>query len=420
MNSNLNFTENEILQYALSHDMLDLSNVVAKIEMNQREMILANHKHNIWEGSDGNWRTYLPNGNGRKLVKRKERVGVEEAIITHYRNTATGEKAVTTFKLCYDRMLETHSLSFTSPNTIFKYESDYKRFFKDTAFESMDIADINEETIRGFVLKKVKALKLPKKSCRDLCGYIRNTLKSARINRIISDNPFDYIEVKDFYPHCTERLKTPDERTVSDEEMALLYKKFQEDYLKRPAYIPTLAVEFASLTGFRVGEIAALKWEDISDDCITVSKAEKYSRVTGLHTIGDTKNRRTRIFPLTDEIRDLLMRIRETEERYGYLTEFVFSDENGRIFATKISDCAKVKSRQAGVPIKTIHSYRRTVSSKLKCNGVPSTVVSAMMGHSEQVNEHYYTYDVSDLQTKFSYVQTVTKALPKVITSNQK
>lgn len=200
----------------------------------------------------------------------------------------------------------------------------------------------------------------------------------------------------------------------------MLYERFQEDYLKRPAYIPTLAVEFASLTGFRIGEIAALKWEDISDDCITVSKAENYSRVTGQHTIGDAKNRRTRTFPLTDEIRDLLKRIRETEERYGYLTEFVFSDENGRIVATKISDCAKAKSRQAGIPIKTIHSYRRTVSSKLKCNGVPSTVVSAMMGHSEQVNEHYYTYDVSDLQTKSVYVQAITKSLPKVITSNQR
>lgn len=414
--TNLTDKDLKLLQSAPSHVKLVLSNVAAEIEkeMTQREAILTKHVYKITQGKDGNWRTYLPLADGRKQVKRKDRPDVEDVVIAHYKEFREDSALATiTFKDCYEKMIETHSLSFTSPNTIYKYESDYKRFFNDTAFESMDIADINEETIRGFILNTVKTLKLPKKSCRDLCGYIRNTLKSARINRLISENPFEYIEVKYFYPHCTEKVRTSNERTISNEEMTLLYERFQEDYIKRPTYMPTYAVEFASLTGMRVGEIAVLRWSEISDDTITIRHSEKFNRTTGERTIGDTKNHQIRYFPLTEEIKALLKRIKETEWKYGFISEFVFSDENGRVFSSKIADCAKVKSKQAGIPTKTIHSFRRTLSSKLKCNGVPSTVVGAIMGHSEQVNEQYYTYDVSDIKTKARYVQAVTTNIVK-------
>ena len=414
----MDFSTTELLQFALKSGSIDLSKVADELAMKQRTKILGQHKYAIKEGRDGRWYTYVPDKEkGRRQIRKPSEDALKEALVKFYQQIEEEQQRLErglTFQDCYNKMFETHCLSFTSDNTICKYQSDYRRFFEGTDFEVMGISDINEEIIRAFVLKTVKAFRLPKKSCRTLCGYIRNTLKSARINRVIADNPFDYIEVKDFYPQCTETIKTPEERTISDAEMALLYERFHEDYLKRPTYIPTLAVEFASLTGFRVGELAVLKWEDISDDCIIVSKSEKFSRITGLRTVGETKTRHTRTFPLTDEIKDLLKRIWKTEEKYGYLTEFVFSDENGRIFASKISDCAKVKSRQAGIPTKTIHSYRRTISSKLKCNGVPSTIVSAMMGHSEQVNEQYYTYDVSDMQTKKKYMQSVTNAVKKI------
>lgn len=40
----------------------------------------------------------------------------------------------------------------------------------------------------------------------------------------------------------------------------------QSDYKNKPSYIPTYAVEFASLTGMRVSEISALTWDCITDN----------------------------------------------------------------------------------------------------------------------------------------------------------
>lgn len=74
--------------------------------------------------------------------------------------------------------------------------------------------------------------------------------------------------------------------------MIKLYHQFSADYAKHPQCIPTYAVEFATLTGFRVSEIAALRWDSITDDYILVDKSEKYNRIEKEYYIGSTKNQK--------------------------------------------------------------------------------------------------------------------------------
>lgn len=91
----------------------------------------------------------------------------------------------------------------------------------------------------------------------------------------------------------------------------------------------------------------------------------------------------------------------------GALCEWVFADENGRIHAPIISSCSKNKCRQIGIIEKGIHAYRRIVNSKMRCNGVSVTVAAALLGHTEEVNENYYTFDVSSLAEKTKIVATI-------------
>ena len=44
-----------------------------------------------------------------------------------------------------------------------------------------------------------------------------------------------------------------------------------------------------------------------------------------------------------------------------------------------------------------------------KCNGVSTTVVASLLGHTEEVNEQYYTYDITEMQDKRIMVGMVTK-----------
>lgn len=407
-----NYMNDELLKYAVENGMIDLSYVQEQIEMKKRKELLEKHPYKIWEGNDGKWRTYLPDdskNDGRRMIKRTTEDAVNRVIMDYYKSRE--EEQIVTFKYAYDRWLEMHSAAFTSDNTLIKYRTDYERFFKGRDMENMDINLFNEENLEQFIISLCKELKLAPKACKTLCGYMRNTFKSAKIHKDIEYNPFDNLETKHFYQYCVKKVKTPEQRTISNKEFKLLYEQFYLDYQKQPNYIPTYAVEFASLTGFRVGEISALMWTDVKDGMIVVNKSEKYNRDTKEYWIGPTKNGKERYMPLTDEIVKLLVRLQKVQKEYKYESEFIFSNENGRIHAPVISSCAKNKCKQIGIPYKSIHAYRRTFSSKLKCNGVSSTVVASLMGHTEEVNEQYYTYDITEMQDKQTMVSMVTKEI---------
>lgn len=43
----------------------------------------------------------------------------------------------------------------------------------------------------------------------------------------------------------------------------------------------------------------------------------------------------------------------------------------------------------------------------MRCDGVSATVAAALLGHTEEVNENYYTFDVSDLAEKTKIISQV-------------
>lgn len=79
-------SDRELLNYALDNGILDLALLQEKINMQKREELLKKHPYDIWEGKDGYWRTYIPDKEkGRKLLKRKNRKDVEDAVVSYLR-----------------------------------------------------------------------------------------------------------------------------------------------------------------------------------------------------------------------------------------------------------------------------------------------------------------------------------------------
>ena len=402
--------KNEILKYAIDNDIIDLSYVQEKIEMNKRKELLNKHYWSIGQGKDGKWRTYLPDAQkGRRMIKRNSQKELEDVVIKFYKALEEKENPKS-----FDDMYwhwRTIQDVLLADNSIVKYNTDYKRYFQDTEFSKKKIERITEEDIKVFIVESVKSMKLCKKACKTLFGYIRNVINSARINKIISDNPMEFLEANQFYKYCTEIPKPQEKRLVSDRDMQMLYQRFYADYQKHPEYIPTYAVEFATLTGMRAGEISALTWDSITDNYIIIDKSEKYNRIKKEYFIDKTKNKKDRVFPLTDEIRQLLERVKRAEIANGYICEWVFANESGRISAPVISSCSKNKCRQVGIDAKGIHAYRRTLNSKMKCDGVSTTIAAALLGHTTDVNEKYYTYDISSIQEKAEIISKINRKI---------
>lgn len=194
----------------------------------------------------------------------------------------------------------------------------------------------------------------------------------------------------------------PRNRIVSADEYKKIQNRIKQDHKYKPNFITGYAVELASLTGMRVGEIAALTWKDIDykNRVILVDKAEVYHQTSKTYTIENTKNGVVRYVPITDEIEKLLRQIHDTEERFEYLCEYVFANEKGRIHKRAMGDCARNKSYQVGLKTKSIHAYRRTINSRMKANGISTEAAAAIMGHTEDVNNSAYSYDPTDMDYK--------------------
>lgn len=400
----------ELLNKAINCGIINIDNVQLQIENMKKEKILAEHPYNINKTnvvSNGKtyerWITFVMKNGKRSQIKRKTKEAIEEYHIEFY--TAEEQNKIVTFKDCYNEWTG-FKKQIVSDNTIYRYNTDYNRFFKDTEFENMNIVIINEKDIILYLSNIVKDKKLYHRAFKTLCGYIKEIFEYAESNRIININPYIYVKpkLKLINKLCiVDVYKNSDERTISNNDIEILLDKFQSDYASKPEYITPYAVEFAILTGCRVGEISALRWQDIENGIITIRSSEKSHRTKGkpiTYTIEGTKTGKERKIPVTSAMADLLARVEKAENNIGSKSEFVFSDKGGRIISANISNCIRKKCLQVGISQKSIHACRRTVNSTLRCLGMSPTVAASLMGHTEEVNENCYTYDISALDTK--------------------
>ncbi len=377
-----------------------------------RKEILKNHSAKISQHTDGRWRTYIttPEGKKKQLV-RTTRKKLEDDIVENYKQVHGEEAGGMTFDECYHRWRELHDLT-TSDNTQAKYNSDYERYFAGEDFTSRPIANINREDIEKFVFKKVMELSLCRGATKTLLNYIKGTFRSAKNNRTIREDVAKDIPQSEFYPKCVEVEKAPDAVLVPDEDWKALYDLLQTYFRKRPMYMPPYAVLMASYTGMRVGELAALQWDDVRTDPVSgrsyflISRSERYDVKTNEYSIGDVKNGHTRVYPITPQISDLLQTLKKVQLENGILCEWIFSDGKGGNFHKKpIMDFMKNACKKLGITTKGIHAFRRQLNSDMRCDGVSAITTSAMIGNTPSVNDKHYTFDVTGLAEKERIVE---------------
>jgi len=402
------YSSTEMLKYAIENGIIDAAIVAEKLEMAENQRYLDMHTGKIWLASDGYYKTKLKGDDGKsRLVKKKNRNDLDKVIIEHYKTTTFDYS----FKARYQAWIERQIKCMRSDNTINKYESDYKRFFLGYPIETMDIRIINDEDISEHLISVLKDREIRWRTFESMVGYINGVFEKAIKDRIIKENPCQYLDLPLYKRYCyVPPIKTTKERTLSNDDMHILLDRLHNPSAPNTNIVVGYAIELAIYTGMRVGEIAGLMWEDIiwDESIIIIRHSERRSRITKISEVTTTKNGKERIFPLIPEIVNLLKRTREYEEEHGFLGKYVFQDENGRLKKDNISASIRRRTRsKAYSGVKSIHAIRRTVNSKLKCNGVSSAVASSLLGHTERVNEANYTYDVTELEQKRRIVTSI-------------
>ena len=281
--NNLPLNENE-WKYALENHIINISDVRDMIIMKKREEILKNHPYSVWQGgNNGLWYTYLPDSTksrGKALKKLTSREKLEDAIVAYWiqREKDDIEKQkkqnVYTFMDIYNLWRNVKDQT-VSENTVAKYNSDRKRFFDGKDLSKMDIREIDSYAVDIFMHQNIEEHRLQREAMGKLFGYVSNTMSYAAEKKYIDMDPILSIKSKKYNKQCRTKQKLLSESVIMPEDMKKLQERFRKDHEEKRNYIPTYAVELASLTGMRAGELAALRWDNIKEDYILIAESEK-------------------------------------------------------------------------------------------------------------------------------------------------
>ena len=136
-------------------------------------------------------------------------------------------------------------------------------------------------------------------------------------------------------------------------------------------------VRVAAYTGLRQGELRALRWRDVGEDVITVSRALSAGVESG------TKGGRVRHVPLVPRAAEALERLRARGD-FTARDELVFCNWRGRALDPSALVTRFKRARDAvGLRPLRFHDLRHTYGSLLATGGVPVTEIQAAMGHAD-------------------------------------
>lgn len=394
---------NEVLNIAASCGIIDIHKISAAIEDMKREEAVLKHNHNIWQGSDGMWYTHIYEDGKRLLRKRKTRRELESFLVDLYKEEEQSIYIKDVFKQWSDDKLKFGEIQKGSYD---RYYTDYQRFFPDSCpICRKKFKNITETDLEEFIKTTIVTLKLTRKAYSGLVTLINGIFKYAKRKGYtdISITSFmgDFqISRKSFYIKGRDMA----EETFSEDELPLI-----RDYLLKNTDIWNLALMLQFQTGMRIGEIAALKWEDIGKDCIHVRRTE--------HKCKDAKGKWTSIvkeFPKTEAgWRDIIVppQTAETLEKIRVLNgdgEYLFMSHGRRIrentFNKRLCDICK----KLGITHHTTHKIRKTYGTMLLDGDVSDSFVAEQMGHKDvSTTRKLYYYSNKRLATKKSQIAEV-------------
>lgn len=272
----------------------------------------------------------------------------------------------------------------------YKYLYDYKSItLKQSTFDSymhyikhitteVELEEINLEELQA-VITAMHKKGLKYSTIKHTLTIMRQALNKAymlhKVNKIL---PFDLLEVP-------PAVREPVQALTEDEVRKLLNGK---SCIHKDLFL------FLLFTGCRVGEVIALKWNDID-----LKNGFIYLRHTDYHgTLQSAKNKRSRVIPITRNVKEILQR-------------HLSFNKNDRVFLNKnkkpctysairsywTSYAAKLQLRPCG-----LHTLRHTFATLAIRAGANIKAVSQILGHSDvNITLNIYT-DISPAQKRIA------------------
>ncbi len=275
-------------------------------------------------------------------------------------------------------------------STYVSYEMFIRAHLK-PALGSIYLKDLRPETIQRFYNEKSKNGRidgkggLSAKTLRNLHNMIHEGLEQAVRNNLIVRNVSNAITLPKRYKK--------DIRVLSLEEQSQFLKAIQDERLKA-AFILCLG------SGLRLGELLALRWEDVNLDEGIIRVRQTLNRLKTLDEESPTKTKLIFQEPKTDKGRRnipipesivLELKAHKSRQRLEELKIGADYNKESLVFCSEIGTPLEPRSfirklhnivKKANINHANVHSMRHTFASRLLEVNEHPKVVQEMLGHA--------------------------------------
>lgn len=383
-------------------------------EMKKRE-ILKQHNYEIFTAQKNGgivYRTYIPdehNAYKRKLIERKKKEDLEKILIEFYTN-ATLKTNKKLFKNVLSDWLIFYKKS-VKESTFSRTYTDVKRFFINTVapFNNIEISKIKRIDLKNFIQDTIISNNLKIQGCKNLKSILNGVFKYAVDSEYISINPMNNLDIS-LSNIATKTTKTKTQSVWTTKEKELIINSIWKNK-NNWKETTDLLILLLFQTALRVGEVVALKWEDVdfTEKTLKIQRQEIVSNKwednlevceKSIHTfVNYTKTEEgNRIIPLTDESINILNEIKIFNSTHNINDEFIFKTKDGIYFnRQRVNTRLYSYCDRLGIERKSSHKIRRSVLSTLLDNVDNKKVIQNFAGHKDiQTTLKSYYRDITD------------------------
>lgn len=376
--------QHELLKFAIESGMIDLQYICAIKDMNEKRKYLELHPYSIWQGKDGLFYTYLPDEQkGRTLRKRNTRTAIEKLVVDYWKEQQVNPTLKEVFDEWNDRRLELEQIS---PNTHQRNEQIFTRHFAKN--EKKKIKSVTPEWIEDFLERQIHEFNLTAKAYSNLKTVLRGFMKRAK-KRKLTDVSIEMVlgDMDISSKQFKKVIKEDYEEVFSEEETDKMM-----EYLHNNMDLKNLGILLMFITGLRVGELVALKYEDFDGQAIKIRRTETRKRDgknTYLYEVKDFPKTeagvRTAIIPP-----DYIWIIKRLKMQNPF-SEYVFMENGKRVTTNAMRSRLKTICRKLDIYHKPPHKIRKTYGSILIDSKVDTRMIIDQMGHTNILcTEQFY------------------------------
>ena len=373
------------LQALLQCDTPDMCNVLDIIMARKRERIKKLHAYAITPANSHNkyWTTYFKCENkARQLIRGKTEDELLDKLVKLYEENANLDNL--TFNRLFDEWLEYKKAMTNSSNTIKRHRQHYAKYFEPSILHSMKLSAIDTFVLEMECNRIVKEFNLTRKAWVNAKTILNGMFDYAKRKKYITDNPLMDMKITVRYKQVVK--KSGNTQTYDTDELETLNKYLDMKYEETNDSV-YIAVRLNFFLGLRIGELAALKPEDIVGNQIHVVREEVRDQEANLtYVVEHTKTNRDRFVALVPQAKKLLQKL-------GMDGAYLFERNGERLRARQIEYVLEKYAQCQGIEPKRSHKIRKTYASRLNAFGVPIDAIREQLGHSELSTTLSYIYN---------------------------